>query len=463
MIFTNDNKECPSFIKLSITQNGKEYNFDFKEPFRSGKQGLNKEPFDFVLTIDKDEYVGKGSFGQDALWLPYGNGAGLKIIRTENNWPHTLDPDQVVKNINYIKEINSEIFPNIEWVTKADISGQVCVLTEMEDVQDIEMEYPRPAYMPEEDFNYYKDILNVPVQVLKKCISEFINHKLLPETSWYKNGGFGARNILDGKIVDFHLFEHKPSMYSFPVNECSTDECQKIYDDALDRYKRWIPIDGVPKWKGKIYQGMNFDNGFTMPGYSSDDENFDSYVKACFLPLDKVKDKKVLDLGSNQGFFDFQCALAGAETTGIEITKEDVTLAKDIKDKILKLEKSEFIHGDAIKYLHETKDWYEVIIMSSVLHQTHPDLYACDDFLQSLASKCRYFFFETPVGHKHYNFSLKQVTEKLQEHFYDVRMLYFYDCYSTGYRAVYICYPWDPPQNGPGVYEQIRKEGRLKK
>ena len=102
MIFTNDNKECPSFIKLSITQNGKEYNFDFKEPFRSGKQGLNKEPFDFVLTIDKDEYVGKGSFGQDALWLPYGNGAGLKIIRTENNWPHTLDPDQVVKNINYI-------------------------------------------------------------------------------------------------------------------------------------------------------------------------------------------------------------------------------------------------------------------------------------------------------------------------------------------------------------------------
>ena len=26
MIFTNDNKECPSFIKLSITQNGKEYN-----------------------------------------------------------------------------------------------------------------------------------------------------------------------------------------------------------------------------------------------------------------------------------------------------------------------------------------------------------------------------------------------------------------------------------------------------
>ena len=143
------------------------YNFDFKEPFRSGKQGLNKDTFDFVLTIDKDEYTGKGFFGQDALWLPYGNGAGLKIIRTENNWPHTLDPDQVVKNINYIKEINSEIFPNIKWVTKAHISGQVCVITEMEDVEDIEMEYPRPDYMPEEDFNYYKDIFFLKKGVYK--------------------------------------------------------------------------------------------------------------------------------------------------------------------------------------------------------------------------------------------------------------------------------------------------------
>ena len=452
MIFVKGNEN----ISLEVKQGGQDHSFNFKGPFRDGKVGLKKEPFEFKISVNGEDYSGLGVFGYDALWLPYGNGYGLKIIRTNKN------ADKMVKNVEYIQKINSDVFPAIKWVSIYTIGDVECVVCEMQEIEEEPMNFDKPHFMSGEDYDFYMEYASVPVQVIKKCVDNFIEHELFPETSWYKNGGFGAKNIISGKIVDFHLFEHKPDMFKMPTDLSDHEVCNEIYSQALERYKKWIPIDGVPKWKGKIYQGMNFSNGFGMPGYSSDDLNYDSYVKGTFLPLDKVSGKNVLDLGSNQGFFDFQCALAGAKTTGVEITNEDVMLANDIREKILKLDNCEFINGDAIKYLEETEEWYELIIMSSVLHQTHPDLYSSDDFLDELASKCKYFFFETPVRHKHYNFSLKEIDEKLNEHFATVRMVYFYDCYSTGYRAVFVCYPWDPNSNKPGLYREVKSQGRVK-
>ena len=460
MKFVSDNKNCFNTIELKLHQDSKEYKFDFTTPFRNKKQGFAKKPFAFSIKVDEDAFEGSGAFGQDALWLPFGNGYGIKIIRTNN------DADDIIENLKYIKSIDSKIFPKISWFCKATIDNVTCVIAHMESIEDIDMNYTKPGFLPDEDFVYYQEKLNVPVQVIKQCVDEFIKHKLAPEDSWYKNSGFGTRNVIDGKIVDFHLFKHSPERYMLPVNDIEQNVCENIYKNALQRYANWKikNNEDLPKWKGRIYQGMKFDNGYTMPGYSSDGRNFDSYIKSCFLPLDRFSNGKVLDIGSNQGFFSFQCALNGADdVTGVELTEEDVLLANEIKESILQLDNVNFTNGDAIKYLQDTEDWYELIVMSSVLHQTHPNLHECDDFLKLVASKCRYFFFETPVRHKHYDFTLRQITEKLEHHFSNARLVYFYDAYSTGYRAVYLCHPWDPPQNGPGIYEQMRKQGRVAK
>ena len=466
MKFTSNDKKYFNSVELKLMQDGKEHTFDFTVPFRNKKEGLAKKPFNFQLQIDDQEYACEGAFGQDALWLPYGDGKGLKIIRTAGTEADS-SAEQIIKNIEYIQSINSDIFPSVDWACEATIDDVSCVFTQMEEVPDTEMDFSKPYWMEQADYDYYREKLNVPVQVIKKSIGQFIEHELAPENSWYKNGGFGTRNVLNSKIVDFHLFEHKPDMYKMPSHGVDHETCQKVFDEALGRYRMWQVKNNedLPKWKGKIYQGMYFDNGYTMPGYVSDGETFDSYVKGSFLPLDKIKmyKGKVLDIGSNNGFFDFQCALQSPEVqvTGIELTEEDILLANDIKEKILKLDNVNFINGDAIKYLEESEEWYELIIMSSVLHQTHPDLYSCDKFLETLAGKCRYFFFETPVRHKHYDFSLEEITEKLESHFHLVRLVYFYDCYSTGFRAVYICHPWDAKESGPGVYKEMRAKGRI--
>ena len=444
-------------IFLEIKQNGKGHAFDFKKPFRDQKKGLKKEPFNFIVD-GENKIKGSGVFGQDALWLPYGDGKGLKIIRTTKNC------DEIIKNILYIKEIDCDIFPKINWVDEGVIAGVSCVFVEMQEVEEKHVEFKKPEYLSDEDFAFYKSRTNVPFDFIEKCIDVFIKHKLTPETSWFKSGGFGTKNIIGNKIVDFHMFSHNKESYSMPTENQNPEEVEDIYETALERYKKWISVDGVPKWKGKIYQGMFFDNGVTFPGYSSDGKNYDSYVKMNLLPLDKVKGTKVLDIGSNQGFLSFQSALAGAsDVTGVELTKEDVLLADDIKEKILKLKNVNFINGDAIEFVEDTDDWYDLIIMTSVLHQTHPKLDSCDEFLSTVASKSRYFFFETPIDHKHYKYSLEQITNKLEEHFVTVKLVYFYDCYSTGYRAIYLCYPWDPSQNNPGVYEKMKKAGRVGK
>ena len=301
---------------------------------------------------------------------------------------------------------------------------------------------------------------------LQKCVEAFIQYKIVPENGWYKSGSFGTNNFFNGKLVDFHMFRHDPDLFTLPANNASHETCEKMYQTALQRYKNWAVerSENLPKWKGKIYQAMKFDNGYVMPGYTSDGKYFDSHIKMNFLPLDKIQDGHVLDLGSNQGLFSMQCALHGAKTvTGIELTTEDVLLANDIKNNLAQLSNVNFINTDLVEYVNQDDDWYELIIMSSVLHQTHPNLYECDDFLQLIASKCKRFFFETPIRHKHYMYSVQQIDEKLKEHFHSVRLAYIYDAYSTGARAIFMCHPLDPTYNSKGEYMKWVNQGRVGK
>ena len=118
-----------------------------------------------------------------------------------------------------------------------------------------------------------------------------------------------------------------------PSNGKTPQELNSIYRNMVDRYKTVLDEHGNPKWKGKIYQGFGFDNGYLMEGYLSGNDMYDSYRKLPFVPMNKSRGQKVLDIGSNQGFFSFQAALHGAsEVTGIEYTEQDVLAARDIKE-----------------------------------------------------------------------------------------------------------------------------------
>ena len=208
----------------------------------------------------------------------------------------------------------------------------------------------------------------------------------------------------------------------------------------VKRYLNVLDAHGMPKWKGRIYQGFEFDNGYNMEGYSSDGSMYDSYKKLPFIPWNKVKDKSVLDIGSNQGFFSFQAAIHGASrVTGIELQKEDFLAANDLKN-LMGFNNVEFLNTDAIRHLKETDECYGLIIANSILHQVYRNLEGADPILDIISNKCEYFAFETPANHTTMRISLAEIYTKLTRHFKTVRLLYVYDAYSSGYRANFICY-----------------------
>jgi len=438
--------------ELKIVQNNQDADINFNIPFRRGKEGLEKAPFNFTLTMNGDTHEGIGSFGNDGLWLPLDKSTGVKILRAST----PEKKEQYYKNVDYIKEINSDIFPDIYDLDSLDSEHGSCVLIKMENVQYSKQNTldGSEGYIPPLDKAFIESKINNPLPDYYKCISEFTRHRICPEDDWFKNSDpkgsqkAASRNMFNGKLVDFHDFKYMPERYVFPSNGCGPQETERMYKEALLRYRKWMSDPsggGMPKWKGTIYQGMQFDNGYVMPGYSSNNHMYDSFIKLHFMPMNKVRGKKVLDLGSNQGFFSFQSALHGAsEVLGIELTPEDVQLANEVNQNLLKFENVRFKNGDIVEHIKNDDSEYELIILNSVLHQIYKDMIGSEEFLHNIAKRCKYFVYETPVNHhKLMSMPLEVIYNNLVSIFGDpnrVRLLHVYDAYSTGYRANFVCY-----------------------
>lgn len=71
--------------------------------------------------------------------------------------------------------------------------------------------------------------------------------------------------------------------------------------------------------------------------------------------------EKVLDIGSGRGFLSFKMAEAGAQVTGIELSKKNI----DISNGFYKHPNLTFIHGDALKDL--PPGTFDTAVMSNVL------------------------------------------------------------------------------------------------
>jgi 2-polyprenyl-3-methyl-5-hydroxy-6-metoxy-1,4-benzoquinol methylase len=413
-------------LKITLYENEKKSSF-FKILQKKDRS------FTFDLDLDGQVHSGTGVRGDDAVWLPLGE-SGLKVF-SDNDKYDSLDSCEDMLTL--VHDKNPNIFPDLNWHETKKYRGNQFTIMNMENVSGTS-KYKISAnetFLPTRDRQFADKFLQTEQYNAEYCIKQFYKYKLNPEDEWYK-----SINMIDGKIVDFHRFKVFPQRYKFPSNGKTQQELQQAYNKMVKRYLNVLDPHGMPKWKGRIYQGFEFDNGYEMEGYSSDGSMYDSYKKLPFIPWNKVKGKKVLDIGSNQGFFSFQAAIHGASSVvGIELQKEDFLAANDLKN-LMGFDNVEFLNTDAIRHLKETNETYGLIIANSVLHQIYRNLEGADDILDTISSKCEYFAFETPANHTTMRIGLSEIYSKLSTHFKIVRLLYVYDAYSSGYRANFVCY-----------------------
>jgi 2-polyprenyl-3-methyl-5-hydroxy-6-metoxy-1,4-benzoquinol methylase len=380
--------------------------------------------FNYTLQVDDKSVEGRGSRGDYCVWLPIDEKTGIKLILPCEQFPL----DRLHENVSYIKGIDSTIFPKIYSITK--ITDMLVV--EMERVHPVKkMKLPDSVKKwLGEDALAAEKLLENNLEDLTAAINEITKHQLCPEDEWYKEC-----NMINGKIIDFHWFYKKPERY-YIESSVSAEELDKIYKNALKRYK----ARGDNKWKGKIYQGYHFSNGYNMVGYSSDRNLYDSYLKLPFSYMSKTKGAKVLDVGSNEGFFSLQSYIHGAKKViGLEVTPEDVALANDIK-RIANATSINFLKDDAVKYISTSDEQWDVVIMNSVLHQIYKNMVGSHELLKTIASKTKYFVYETPANHPLMNIPLQTIYDNLRKVFTAVRLMYVYNAYSSGYRANFVCY-----------------------
>ena len=414
-------------LNITLTRSGKKIKVSSLKPTDSPKT------LDFNITIDGETITGTGTYGDDAVWLPCGE-YGIKIIK-DNSKYHSLE--ETLSSIREIASYKSLMFPHIWWAELIECEDESLIIAKVENItQAVTSKIGfQDSYLPTGDRHFIEKHLPAAIFHLQRCIRDLNNYQLLPEDEWHK-----PCNIINGRVVDFHRFRVFPERYSFKSNGRTVEDLNKTYKAMVKRYADNLDSAGGQKWKGRIYQGFMFDNGAVFEGYASATDLYDSYRKLPFTPLNKVAGKKVLDLGSNQGFFSFQAAIHGAsEVTGLEITKQDLAAAADIKE-ILQYDNVTFLEQDAVEFLRETTEQYELIVAASVIHQIYNDLEGADEMLSNIASKCNYFAFETPVNHPTMKISLEEIYNTLSRHFNKVKLVNVYDAYSSGYRANFVCY-----------------------
>jgi len=254
---------------------------------------------------------------------------------------------------------------------------------------------------------------------------------------WYK-----SINIASGKIVDFHGFRYMPERYKFNYRLCDSKTLDMIYKKAPRWTTKKSSTDNVND-NDTLYQGYVFEDGYEMTGYKSDHKEYDSYRKLQFIPfMGKVDGKKVLDIGSNQGFFTFQSVLHGAKSvTSLEYNSRHCDFTKEMNKKCFGFSNVDIKNVDAVKYLNDLPNAraFDTIICLSVIHQIYENMKGAGKFLNKMAAISDISVIESPIHHKLHNMSAIDTYKILENHFQRVRLLYVYDAYSGGKRAIYQC------------------------
>jgi ribosomal protein L11 methylase PrmA len=489
MIESTSGTLFPRF-KIEITKNGQSKTVE--EIVKDSRYDSRKsKTFEFVLEFHMilgGQQIafggcGTGCNGDDCLWLPIssyegyggitsfdGKRVGLKLIPENKKYKSLKDAADNLKafedmDLDFLPKIYGldiiTAMPKMHGLDVEVVEDKEYLLVLMEEIvkdpeRSLERKSFKSKYLTNKDLKWLKDNISLNTELSDIFTEVFYSAELNPEDELYKKNNF--HNL---KIIDFHRFRKHRDRYQFPTKK-TTEQMEKMYRNSLQRYTDILDSNGLPKWKGTLYQGMRFSNGYEIKGYSSDSKYYDSYRKLPYIPLNKGEGKKVVDIGCNQGFFSFQAAMHGAkEVVGIDIQEEDIATANDIKECIDFPHKTDinFIAGDAVEYVESLSkdDNVGLVIANSVLHQIFPNFRGAAKFIEKIATISPYFVMETPANHKKMNFDLYEVWSILACHFSVIRCLYVYDAYSTGYRVIFSCHrdPVGDKQRGT-TYPRIK-------
>jgi 2-polyprenyl-3-methyl-5-hydroxy-6-metoxy-1,4-benzoquinol methylase len=172
---------------------------------------------------------------------------------------------------------------------------------------------------------------------------------------------------------------------------------RQIWRTVLYRLSK-LPFAGV-KTKQKIYLNLEWlfdrlahENSFRL--YDESTHPVRVQTKNFLLSKIKITDR-VLDLGSDKGVMTNYIATKAARVVGIDNVEASVLEAKATYQK----PNLEFITADALDYLNNTKEEFDVLILSHILeHLDNPK-----EFIFSFKRFFKYIFIELPDFDKTYS------------------------------------------------------------
>lgn len=165
---------------------------------------------------------------------------------------------------------------------------------------------------------------------------------------------------------------------------------------ALYRLQNFLPMSNAAKFRlflnlEWIFDRLSHEISFKL--YSPDVHPARQYSKQ-FL-MDGIKDTdSVLDLGCNLGEISFMIADKAESVVGLDYNKSAIEFAKE------KYRKSnlQFYNGEALSYLSQNKEFFDVLILSHILEHLDNPL----DFLMSFKVFFKRIYIEVPDFDKNY-------------------------------------------------------------
>jgi len=168
---------------------------------------------------------------------------------------------------------------------------------------------------------------------------------------------------------------------------------------------------------GKLYQEIAFDEfkeGLPEPQRK---ENFYRYNQILY-DVGQLKDKVVLDIGCNLGYFAFKLNESGAICIGIDPDNESIEIANLIKE-YKKIENLEFIKSELnqniIDYIITKYQNIDIILLLSVNHWLLSSIqsrFKLDNLLRNLVTNDQIVFYEPSFSHSKGAYYPETVTKK---------------------------------------------------
>lgn len=161
----------------------------------------------------------------------------------------------------------------------------------------------------------------------------------------------------------------------FDVYQC--DSCNLQQADIQEKFE---------KEYANIYERI-YKNSSILPGYSryyryskeilesknpieyiTEVEDVYNSVYSCIKEYsEKLKEPKILELGSGLGYFTYGLKKSGYDITGLDISKDAV-------EKAIKAYGEHYICADLFKYSEKNQEKYDIVIMTEVIeHISEPD------------------------------------------------------------------------------------------